>query len=77
VAAAGGGLQQLAGPAPPVAVVQLPQAQPAGNGINLDTSTPVNVGAPITVDTPVRQVNTQFGLGGGRRLLSRGAARLG
>lgn len=50
-----------------VQVVQLPPAAAAdegdwvsagfGSGLNLETSTPVEVGSPIDVDTPVEQVN--------------------
>lgn len=45
----------------PVAqLIQLPPSAPQ-SGVTLTTSTPVDVGAPVTVDTPVKQTNVQWG----------------
>lgn len=50
------------GPAqqPTAQIVQLPSDGPQ-SGINLKTDTPVDVGQPVTVDTPVKQTNVQWG----------------
>ncbi|KAI8464837.1 MAG: hypothetical protein J3K34DRAFT_461729 [Monoraphidium minutum] len=45
-----------------VQLVQLPPPPPS-SGIFLDTQTPVSVGSPINVDTPVEQINFQAALG--------------
>lgn len=48
--------------APQVQLVQLPAPK---SGIDLTTDTPVDVSAPVTVTTPVKQTNVQWA---GRRL---------